>query len=257
MKKYAFFDIDGTLLPEGMTEIPSETLQLFDKLRANGVETFICTGRCYHQAKQYIKSTGCESYVVSNGQEANLKGEEVYSYNLSYEEVAYLREKIVKYNLFWGYETRSNVFLQNAPGAKEVARDVKEAGFLGVTLEDYSPDKKIKQIWVFGQLEEIKKLEADIYEKFKYYRWTDDSLEIIPLEESKAKGVKKILEACEEEVMTYAFGDGFNDIELLEVVDVGVAMGNGKQELKVVADYVTDDIDKGGLKKALEHFNLI
>ncbi len=257
MKTYAFFDIDGTLLPEGDRQIPSQTIELFDKLRENGIETFICTGRCYHQAKEHIDSTGCESYVVSNGQEANLKGKEVYSYNLSEEEVDYVKEKIESYNLFWGYETRDNVYIQKAPGAEKAVHEVKEAGFLGVSLGEYDSSMKLKQIWVFGNPEEIVKLEQDIVDRFKYYRWTDDSMEIIPLEESKAKGVRKIIEAAGEEVKTYAFGDGLNDMELLEVVDVGVAMGNAKEELKVVADYVTDDINKEGLKKALEHFNLI
>ena len=54
-----------------------------------------------------------------------------------------------------------------------------------------------------------------------------------------------------------AFGDGGNDVTMLEYAGIGVAMGNACEEAKATADYVTDDIMKDGLAKALEHFGLI
>lgn len=54
-----------------------------------------------------------------------------------------------------------------------------------------------------------------------------------------------------------AFGDGVNDIEMLEYVSIGVAMGNAREETKKVADYITDDVDNDGILKALEHFKLL
>ena len=56
---------------------------------------------------------------------------------------------------------------------------------------------------------------------------------------------------------TMAFGDGENDITMLKCVGIGVAMGNGKEELKKEADYVTADIDDDGIEKALIHFGVI
>ena len=44
---------------------------------------------------------------------------------------------------------------------------------------------------------------------------------------------------------------------MLECCAVGVAMGSGGDEIKAMADYITDDVDKDGLYKAFEHFNLI
>ena len=54
-----------------------------------------------------------------------------------------------------------------------------------------------------------------------------------------------------------AFGDSENDIEMLRTAGIGVAMGNATPECLAVADYVTADCDGDGLKKALEHFELI
>ena len=54
-----------------------------------------------------------------------------------------------------------------------------------------------------------------------------------------------------------SFGDGGNDIEMIEKAGLGVAMGNACKNLKDVADYVTDDISDEGLFNALVHFGFI
>jgi hydroxymethylpyrimidine pyrophosphatase-like HAD family hydrolase len=54
-----------------------------------------------------------------------------------------------------------------------------------------------------------------------------------------------------------AFGDGGNDVPIVRDVGLGVAMENGCDELKAVADYVTLSVDDDGVEKALQHFNLI
>ena len=54
-----------------------------------------------------------------------------------------------------------------------------------------------------------------------------------------------------------AFGDGGNDVAMLEYAGIGVAMGNACDDAKAAADYVTTDIDKDGIAKALRHFGLV
>ena len=56
---------------------------------------------------------------------------------------------------------------------------------------------------------------------------------------------------------TFTFGDAKIDIPMLEYCHVGIAMGSGGEEIKAMADYVTDDVDKDGLYKAFVHFGLI
>ena len=56
---------------------------------------------------------------------------------------------------------------------------------------------------------------------------------------------------------TIAFGDGGNDITMIEHAAIGVAMGNANKEVKEIADYITDDVDNNGIYNALKHFNII
>ena len=54
-----------------------------------------------------------------------------------------------------------------------------------------------------------------------------------------------------------AFGDGGNDIEMLQHVALSVAMENGNDKVKEIADYVTADVDEDGILKALRYFSIL
>ena len=56
---------------------------------------------------------------------------------------------------------------------------------------------------------------------------------------------------------TIAFGDAKIDIPMLQYCGVGVAMGNGGDEIKAAADYLTDDVDRDGLYQAFLHLGLL
>ena len=55
----------------------------------------------------------------------------------------------------------------------------------------------------------------------------------------------------------YAIGDSQNDIDMLQLADIGIAMGNAPDEVLQIADYVTDTLENHGLYNALKHFELI
>ena len=55
----------------------------------------------------------------------------------------------------------------------------------------------------------------------------------------------------------YAFGDGLNDIEMLQAVGHGVAMGNASQIVKKQGDYVTRDVGDEGIYYGLKQLKLI
>ena len=89
-------------------------------------------------------------------------------------------------------------------------------------------------------------------------RWIDKFMDI------NMRGIDKSVAAAK--VMEYygltlgeamAFGDGGNDLPIVRDAGVGVAMANGCDELKAVADYVTASVDDDGVAKALEYYNLI
>ena len=83
-------------------------------------------------------------------------------------------------------------------------------------------------------------------------------LEIVPLGTSKGGGLRIVLDEMNiapEDII--AFGDGENDLEMLQMAGVGVAMGNAMPILKDTADFITRTNDEDGIAYALKHLGLI
>ena len=82
----------------------------------------------------------------------------------------------------------------------------------------------------------------------KITAWWDRAIDVIPASSGKGIGVDKILDYYGfDKSQAIAFGDGNNDIELLEAVGWGLAMANASDELKAVADEVIGHVAEDGI----------
>ena len=89
-------------------------------------------------------------------------------------------------------------------------------------------------------------------------RWHPAFVDVTAKGNTKQRGIDEIIRhfgiRLEE---TMAFGDGGNDISMLRHAGIGVAMGNAKDNVKAIADYITDSVQKDGIVSALKHFEII
>ena len=127
------------------------------------------------------------------------------------------------------------------------------------TLPDFGAyhGEDVYQILAFVP-EHHKQLLDDLLDECAITSWSETGIDIIPRNGGKSTGIQKFLDSQglrQDEIM--AFGDGQNDIEMLRFAGIGIAMGNAKEEVKKVADYVTDTVDHDGIAKALRRFGLI
>ena len=80
---------------------------------------------------------------------------------------------------------------------------------------------------------------------------------VIPEKGGKVAGIRRVLEdfaISREEIM--AFGDGENDMDMLEFAGTGIAMGNADPQVKARADEVTESVDENGVVRALYRHGL-
>ena len=100
----------------------------------------------------------------------------------------------------------------------------------------------------------INKFSAD----FLILEHVENVVEFVPKGTSKATGIKWLCNHLDIPLdETYAIGDSVNDLEMLESVGHGIAMGNSMPPVKEIAEYVTSDISDDGVKNALKHYGLI
>ena len=116
------------------------------------------------------------------------------------------------------------------------------------------------KVMCMGPAEEIDVLQQELVKNFKEqvhaYRSKDTYLEIAPRAISKATALELLLEKhfgiALDEVM--AFGDNYNDIDMLQAVGMGIAVGNAREEVKAVAKEVTLNSTEDGVAVAIEKY---
>lgn len=125
-------------------------------------------------------------------------------------------------------------------------------------LREVAENNDIYEYSIFITEEEINSRFVPVFRGLTYPRWHPYFCYIVNEGLSKSLGAAKILESLgikREECM--AFGDGGNDIPIIEYAGVGVAMGNATTDVKAAADYVTLSVDEDGIPAALCHFGLV
>ncbi|MDE6215102.1 HAD hydrolase family protein, partial [Bacteroides sp.] len=117
--------------------------------------------------------------------------------------------------------------------------------------------KAIYQMTPFINAEEEKEVLPDV-PNCEMGRWHPAFVDMTATGNTKQKGIDQIIRHfgihLEE---TMAFGDGGNDISMLQHAGIGVAMGNAKEDVKAAADYVTTSVDEDGIANALKRFGII
>lgn len=99
------------------------------------------------------------------------------------------------------------------------------------------------------------KVSERLHGRVEVYRSEPYFLEILPKNVNKASALKGLLDflgAKREELM--AFGDGYNDICMLEYAGMGVAMGNANDKAKACADLIAPGNDEDGIAYVLEKY---
>ncbi len=262
MGKYVFFDIDGTLWDEECV-VPESTKTAIKQLQENGHKAFVCTGRAMGNVNDsQFDEIGFNGFVAACGNHVQMDGEVLYEKNMSYEVVKAIYDTSRLYRLPIIYEGTKFQWLDREGFEGDayisyIVENLREfAVFLDeCNLEDIQANKFSALINENTNYEAVKE---SLAEWFEFLDHGDGIIEAVPKGTSKATGIAWLCEHLGiDKKDTYAIGDSINDLEMLQFVGHGIAMGNASQMAKDVAEYVTTDIHKDGVYQALKHYHLI
>lgn len=120
---------------------------------------------------------------------------------------------------------------------------------------------EVPKFLMLGDGDYLAKIEPEVHarlhDRMDVYRSEPFFLEILPKNVNKASALAKLLDfvgAKREELMV--FGDGYNDITMLEFAGMGVAMGNAHADVKAHADIIAPGNDEDGIAYILEKYVL-
>ena len=259
MVKAIFFDIDGTLVSFKTRSVPQSAVDALAEVKKQGIKVFVATGRSLAQIDN-VSGLGFDGYITFNGCCClNGQHEVIYESAIPKEDL----DAVVR------YQEETERFPCSFMSKNEVTvnyadeRVVELARLVDLPVPKVKPLREaarntVIQVNIYVDKDKEREIMRKVFTHCSASRWNPLFADVNVRGISKQTGIDKILEyygiGLDE---TMAFGDGGNDIPMLRHVAVGVAMGNSANEVKRVADYVTDSVDDNGIRNALQYLKVI
>lgn len=259
-----FFDVDGTLLEfsRGMSDLSPELKAGLKTLRANGDRYFICTGRSHGMLPSAIRDMEADGYSLCAGAYVRVNGEEVRNVYFEQDTLDFILERLGQYDPVLYLECGLELY-SNQPDT-ELSRKYQRR--FGIDPDCVLPlgetrGLKVNKISVTF----LKAEDAEAMEDFSdrgitvLVQPSPLSFDITLAHSTKRDGIKAVREHLDldQSARIIAFGDNYNDIEMIEYADIGVAMGNGKEDLKKIADFVTRSVEEDGVLHGLKELGIL
>lgn len=266
-----FFDVDGTLVNSPYErDISESTKTAVRKAREKGALCFIASGRSYGGCAALMTDLfdGC---VFSDGAGIYMRDTGMVMEEIDPVDVQYILQDVqTKYDAGIAMSGIQNAYANDAEYRffQEYMEGFDDAPDTEMDLlhADSYTDEPILEIDISFKNAKDEKDFTDhlpsglhyISTSASYGRGENTSGELTKRGITKGYGVQKVAEMLGVDIAdTYAFGDSMNDASMLKAAGHGIAMENGAQQLKDMADYVTRRIDEDGIAHALKHFGLI
>lgn len=278
MIKAIFFDIDGTLVNKNAKALES-TKRAIMLAQEQGIICGVATGRGPVHLSQQIDELNLDVFVTYNGQfvytkEETLRAEPFASDTLrTIVTFSDAHHRQIMFGSKKRFEGSSLMQFGQKKWAKKLTRFLPKRfpmAFAKNLVSRFSLHRKDQRYHDLAILHEpiyqCVLLSAKSEENFLKEQFPDCHLtrsnpytvDIIPSGGSKLVGIQQCMDHFDillEEVM--AFGDSWNDLEMLSHVGLGIAMGNAEEEIKEAANYITKSNDEDGIYQALLHYGVI
>lgn len=254
--KIVFFDIDGTITSHEDGSISDKTKKAIETLKNKGIKIVAATGRPLSMCQE-IRELGIDTFITANGGYVRHKEVVIHKVPMNQKLVREIVEYSYKENHGLSYYTEN--FRMNGVKETEISVALKETLSLNEypEIDDLIYDKEVFLMCLFATDETVEKYKK-IFPQITFRRWHPYVLNVLQEDVSKSLAILKVLEYFGfDKTEAIAFGDGENDIDMLELVGLGIAMGNGSVKLKNVADFITKTSSEEGVTYALEKYGII
>ncbi len=260
-------DIDGTLL-DNDSKLSRDNIEALKKAEACGVKVVLCSGRSHIAVKVFadeIPINGEYDYLIgfSGGILCNAKSSEILyearlDKNIALEIITKARAFDVAILVY--FHEQLVIEQENKHTDYYVSRSrlaPKKVDSFDTFLVD-----DVSKVLLFGDREEVVRAKESLkdvpLDASSIFFSHENLLEFNPPNATKGTTLKRLADQLNIDMSeVIAVGDNFNDISMITMAGLGVAVANAEQEVKNIADYITDlDNNKSALKEVVEKFIL-
>lgn len=254
--KIVFFDVDGTITNHEDGSIPYSTIEAIKSLKSKGIQVVAATGRPLSMCKE-LQELGIETFITANGGYVKHNQQVIHKVPMDKNIIQEVMAFAKLHNNGLSFYTEE--FSMNGVTETEILRALNET----LSLNDYPQTNRLLHnqevflLCLFANDETVDKY-INKFPHLTFKRWHPYVLNVLNEDVSKSLAIVKTLEFFGiDKSDAVAFGDGENDIDMLELVGIGIAMGNANETLKNVADFVTKKSSEDGIEYALKKFEII
>ena len=276
-RRAVFIDVDGTLVNDrGM--IPDSARAAVRQARANGHLVFLCTGRSITQIWPEILDVGFDGIVAAAGGYVEVGGTVLAHLTIPVDQLLRLTAFLDAHDVDYLLESNDGLF--GSPGVQarmrrrflsmatdeDVLAELERGmgSFLDRVVVGADPATlRINKVTFLGAGLTLDEIRAELGDAFDVVPssvavFGTTSGELSQRGVHKAAGIEVVIAHLDiPRADTMALGDGYNDLEMLAHVGLGIAMGNAPEEVRAVADAVTGTPDEDGVRDALSRYGLI
>lgn len=260
--KALFFDVDGTLIDgnNGIRTIPRSVVAQLERLHDAGHKLIICSGRPFAMIGQELRLPLFDAYIMCNGAHVEADGRTIFVDRMGTDLVRHYVGFFEELGMEYMLQTAHHIYMDQRYhtireffagfGSTDIFTfdfDRNEAFRRTLKLEAHATPSTYQTM--LDHMRENSSFTARMDGNGTY-----NAFEIFSPTISKAVGIGKVLEHYDVRVEdSIGFGDGINDLEMIQLVGCGVAMGNACDELKAAADVVCGSVVEDGLARFLAH----
>lgn len=258
--KMVFIDLDGTTLTTDKRITP-RTRRVIEGLEAAGIPVVISTGRAIYSIRQLFQEIRIQSPVITlNG---SVIYEHVWGTVGKYHEIDRELLKELK-DLILQRQEIDNLLFEGLSGYYTLQHDDeivesfvqyrKRNPILLHEQEDFPEPITNLLVRPKEKKDEVHQwLQENTKDRFRFVKTSWHWLEGVNPKVNKGVSMQEVASSYGVSIQeVVAFGDEWNDLEMLAMAGLGVAMGNGCQEAKAIADLIAPTNDEEGVAKVLE-----
>lgn len=256
--KIIFVDIDWTILDHCSHDFDHESLDALRKAQAKGILVYLCTARPYESILQiHLLDIFTPDGIICTNGGVIFYNDKLIKQNVIPSEITAKTIQICnKKHLEVEYATARDRYF-SIPSNKYVTR------YFSTFNENACPVKKYEGEEVTSLLLMCpKRFDKRLLKKFPkeldYFRFDNYGVDIRFTRNDKGQAINFVLDYHKiSKDNAISFGDDFQDIFMFKATKYSVYIGEGKEDVKNAASYVSKPVAEHGVKLALEHFEVI
>lgn len=264
MKKIIFLDLDATLWEN--ERIPLSASTAIFKAKEHGHKLFVNTGRTYSEGIVPLLPLQFDGYCFSAGSEIYIENQIILYDPLPEKDTKYMLQYLLNHKVGVTLEGSKVSYLDTINFKYFKHRMEAEADsdalqrFLSLPFVDCIKEADYKQfmkLYIYNPHHvPVSILQACVPDDAELTLFAGNTGEITNKKHNKGTAVKAVKKYYHDAYETVAIGDSENDFTMLKEADIAIAMGNGTQEVKQMADFVTSPIDQHGIYRAFQRLGL-